>query len=57
MQDFYQETDMIDCSAKFYRIFNIIFITQRSSTVYRDHEGLRFFVPQYHPKTSLILTL
>ena len=28
-----------------------------SSTIYRDHEGLEFLAPKYHPKTSLIFTL
>jgi len=30
---------------------------QYSSTVHRDHEGLGFLVPKYHPKISLIFTL
>ena len=32
-------------------------IIQYSSTVYRDHEGLGFLAPKYHPKTSLIFNL
>jgi len=30
---------------------------QYSSTVSRDYEGLGFFVPIYHPQTSLIFTV
>ena len=36
---------------------SLLGIIQYSSSAYRDHKGLGFLVPKYHPKTSLIFTL
>jgi len=39
--------------------FDIIqyYLIQYGSTVYKEHEGLGFLTPKYHPKTNLIFTL
>jgi len=35
---------------------NQLYRTVHCTTVNRDHGGLGFFVPEYHPKISLIFT-